>query len=601
MFVACLLGGSVLVPAPVYADHTDPREPLSETQDPGGTQLITSGEGEWEFIRNFPPNPGSDLKFFRKRGRLFAASGTLGQAEEQHVGQRIIQLINRKGNVRPRWIADHGSANCPTANPSGTLGLQHDVFVTPKRNPRLMIDTTDATGRCHDPDGGGLEIIDISKIHRKAFEPREIHLTRHAGTSHTSTLDATRPWIVYNSSSQQSGMPWIDVLDIRSCLNKKVTTLEAKRNRCRPKVYRIVFRPEWAQRIDTNGERVEGTESSCHDIEARPGRIYCANLNSTIVLDVRNLTDANGNIRGRRLNCELVDGTNTTAKVTDCDDLEAAGGGQARGWKYIGHVNHPGRPPNQGNNNFEVESTEGIAVAHEAEPTPDKKWMFVTDERGGGVVPGGASCSQLPNPYGNGGVHIFDISKGGEFEYALTPDDSKAVFIGEVVVPNGTFCTSHVMQQIRGEQRFMIAWYSQGTKIVDYFIDDQGRWTFREIASVVPENPAATTWVSQVFKITRNDDGTKTYHFMASDITRGIDIFTWTGPPNPTGTPPPEGATRSADAPAPSTPPGGAGMALVLAPLVLVAAMRRRPRPGRTRRDRRSARGSASRGRLPSR
>ncbi len=451
-------------------------------------------------------------------------------------------MVNRKGKVRPKWIADHGSANCPTANPSGTTGLQHDETLIPKKNPRLMIDTTDATGRCHDPGGGGLEIVDVSKIHRKKFKPREIHLTRHIGTSHTVTVDATRPWIVYNNSSQSSGStPFVDVLDIRSCLKKSLRTLKAKRKACRPKVYRMVWQPEWSRRIDANGDQVEASEASCHDITATPGKLYCANLNSTIVIDVKNLTDANGNVRGTPLTCELTDGTNTKAKVTDCDDLEGVGSGQATGWKYIGHVNHPGRNGSH-NSNTEYTVTEGISVSHEAEPTPDHKWMFVTDERGGGVIPGGSSCSELPNPYGNGGVHVFDISQGGEFKYAQTPEGENAVFIGEVLVPSGTFCTAHVMEQIPGEQRFTIAWYSQGTKIVDWFVDANGKWTFRETASVVPQGPAAQTWTSQVFKIKKHADGTVTYWFMASDITRGIDIFKWTGPSNPLGTPPPTGA-----------------------------------------------------------
>jgi len=535
--VLVLIFGSAAV-----ADHVDPQTKQSRTQDPGTTQLLTRGEGEWEFIRNFPPNPGTDLKFFRKGGRLFAAAGTLGQGDEQHVGQRFIKLINRKGKVTPKWWLDHGSANCQTDN-TGVTSLQHDQAVTPKNNPQLMIDATDTVGRCHDDGGGGLEIVDISKLHkRKKFKPRELHLTRHVGTSHTVTVDATRPWIVYNNASQSSGAtPWIDVLDIRSCLNKKLKSVKAKRAKCRPKIYRIVMEPEWTRRINANGEQVDNTEASCHDITAKPGRIYCANLNSTVILDVKNLTDADGNVRGTPLKCELVDGTLTSAKVTDCDDIEGIGPGEARGWKYVGHVNHAGR--NVNNLNTEYTVREQISVSHEAEPTPDKKWMFVTDERGGGIVPGGASCeNEQANPYGNGGVHVFDISKGGEFEWAQTPDGDKAVFIGEVVVPNATFCTAHVMEQLKGEQRFTIAWYSQGTKIVDWFVDSQGRWTFREIASVVPQNPAANTWTSIPFKTVKNKDGTVTYYFMASDISRGIDIFSWTGPRNPLGTPPPTGA-----------------------------------------------------------
>lgn len=530
----------MIVSSAAMADHTNPRERISETQDPGTTTLLTRGEGEWKFIRNFPPNPGTDLKFFRKRGQLWVSAGTLGQADEQHVGQRFLRLVNRKGNVRPRWVADHGSANCRTANPGGTLGLQHDQTVTPKKNPVLLLDATDATGRCHDPGGGGLEIVDINKLHkRKKFQPREILLTRNFGNSHTVTRDATRPWIIYTSSSQSSGAtPWIDVLNIKSCLNKRLKTLKAKRAKCRPEIYRIVMKPEWTRRINSSGDQVDNTESSCHDIEARPGRIYCGNLNSTVVLDVKGLTDANGNVKGTPLKCELTDGTNTKAKVMDCDDPEATGTGEATGWKYVGHINHAGR--NLSNLNTEYTTREQISVSHEAEPTPDNKWMFVTDERGGGVVPGGASCEEFQtNPYSNGGVHVFDISKGGEYQYAKTPDGDKAIFIGEVVVPQATFCTAHVMEQIPGEQRFTIAWYSQGTKIVDWFVDDQGRWTFREIASVIPQNPSTNVWTSQVFKRVKNEDGTMTYYFMSTDISRGIDIFSWTGPMNPLGTPPP--------------------------------------------------------------
>jgi hypothetical protein len=535
MAVVMILGSAAM------ADHTDPRTELSPTADPGTTQLLTFGEGTWEFIRNFPPNPGTDVKFFKKRKSMFAAAGTLGQGDEGHVGQRLLRLVNRKGKVAPKWVADHGSANCQTDN-TGVTSLQHDVAVTPKKNPRIMFDTTDTTGRCHDPDGGGLELIDISKLHKKKSKPREIHLTRHVGTSHTVTVDATRPWIIYNNSSQSAGQPWVDVLDIRSCLKKKLKSLKAKRKNCRPKVYRIVFQPEWANRIDANGDQVEGTDASCHDITATPGRIYCANLNSTIVIDVKNLTDKNGNIKGKPIKCSLADGTTTKAKVTDCDDPEATGTNEATGWKYVGHVNHAGRNGTH-NTNTEYTSKENIAVSHEAEPTPDKDYMFVTDERGGGVVPGGASCTnEQTDAYGNGGVHVFDISTPGEYQYAQTPDGQKAVFIGAANAPSSTFCTAHVMQQLKGEQRFAIAWYTQGTKIVDWYKDSQGRWTFNEIASVIPQNPTANTWASQVFKTKKNDDGTVTYYFMASDITRGIDIFSWTGPRNPNGTPPPTGS-----------------------------------------------------------
>jgi hypothetical protein len=36
-----------------------------------------------------------------------------------------------------------------------------------------------------------------------------------------------------------------------------------------------------------------------------------------------------------------------------------------------------------------------------------------------------------------------------------------------------------------------------------------------------------------VFRVQRNPDGTRTYFIMASDINRGIDVLSWTGPPGP--------------------------------------------------------------------
>jgi hypothetical protein len=453
-------------------------------------------------------------------------------------------LTNLKGEVAPAWVADHGSAACTTENPRGTTGLQHDVAVTPANNPRLMVDTTDATGRCHDPGGQGLELIDIRKLHKRGWKPRDIHLTRHQGGSHTVTRDATRPWILYNNSSESTGMPWIDVLDVRSCLikGKKVTRKKLRRN-CRPKVYRIPFQPDWSRRMNRNGDLVEGSEATCHDINVKAGRIYCAGLNATLIFDVRNLTDAKGNVRGTRLPCKVIDGTKTKAKVTDCNDLGDAPIGQARGWNFLGTANHAGRNGTH-NTNTEYRSDEEVSVAHESPVTEDEKWMFVTDERGGGVVPGGASCSPgVPNPYGNGGVHVYDISNPSNIKPAVTPEGNRAVFIGEPTVASPTFCTAHRMELIPGEQRFFIAWYSQGVKVVDYFINAKGEWTFRETASFVL--PSTQVWTGAPFKIQDNGDGTKTYNLMTGDISRGIDIISYTAEPNPLGASPPTAARRT--------------------------------------------------------
>lgn len=542
---------------PALADHTNPREPLSSTEESPTPQGVTSGEGEWTYITGFPPNPGTDLEIFKLRRRLYMSSGTLGGSPQQHVGQRMIRLLNRKKKVAIKWVADHGSSACVT-NESAATGLQHDASIARRNGVTIVVDTTDSPGnpggRCHDPNGGGLELIDVSKLHKtKKFEPREIHLTRHQGTSHNATVDATRPWIIYNSSSTFNSTPdaQIDVVDIRSCMKRR-QSLEQRRKSCRPKVFRMQFQPGWTNNVDREGKPIEGFDSSCHDIVARPGRLYCAALSGTAIFDVRNIADPKtGAVRGKPLPCEVIEGTETTAMITDCAALATPDEGdaipQAKGWKFLGSFHHPGRDcgtgpepgqPDRCNNNVNVPSREGVAVSHEAVPTPDNKYMFVTDERGGGIVPGGASCApEGENPYGNGGVHMFDISDPSKIEYAQTPDDQKAVFIGSVQVPAPTFCTAHRIEMVPGEQRFFISWYSQGTKIVDYFFDANGRVVFRETASYVPEG--TQQWAVQPFKIVKNDDGTKTYHLVASDVGRGIDVFSWTGPPNKKGTPPP--------------------------------------------------------------
>jgi hypothetical protein len=534
------------VAGPATADHTDPRTELSSTSGamPAGGAIVRGG-GTWTHIKNFPANPGTDLDFFHKRGDLYASSGTLGQGNRQNVGQRFIRLLN-DGKVQPTWVADHGSASCAPTNPSGTTGLQHDIVVTPKRRAQIAIDATDATSRCHDPSGGGLELIDVTRLHDPNFDPREIHLTRHAGTSHTVSVDATRPWIVYNSTSDFAGRPWIDVLNIRSCLGLGGKSLSGKRASCRPKVYRIPFRPTWSLQHDEQGDLIAGTDAACHDITTRPGKIYCAGLNATLIFDVRNLTRPNGNIRGGALPCKLVNGTNTGSKVTDCSATDPTPDDpmpKAKGWRFLGTVHHPGRDngvsdngsgtPNRttGNLNLVVPSRKGVSVSHEVDPTPDGDWMFVTDERGGGVVPAGASCQPgLDNPYGNGGIHVYDIRDPSNIRYAKLRNGSKAVWISDAVVPAPTFCTVHVIEQVRDENRIIAAYYSQGIKIVDYFIDNRDRWTFFEVSSLTL--PGANTWAAEPFKIVNNKNGTRTYYFMASDIERGIDIYSWTGHTN---------------------------------------------------------------------
>jgi len=258
--------------------------------------------------------------------------------------------------------------------------------------------------------------------------------------------------------------------------------------------------------------------------------------------------------------------------VTDCSANGAGATEEALGWKFLGTINHPGRSCDLDtnktcNSNDQVRSDGGVAVSHESDPTPDRQTMFVTDERGGGVVPLGSSCTPgVDNPYGNGGLHAFDISNPADIHYEQKPDGSKAVWIGEARVPAGSFCDIHVIEQIPDEQRVIVAYYSQGTKILDYYVDSNGRFTFVERANLVL--PGANTWAVEQFKITNNADGSRTYYFLASDIVRGIDIFSWTGPKNPTGS----AAPTSLSGAGASTGRGNLALLLGLAALLLPAA-----------------------------
>jgi MYXO-CTERM domain-containing protein len=106
------------------------------------------------------------------------------------------------------------------------------------------------------------------------------------------------------------------------------------------------------------------------------------------------------------------------------------------------------------------------------------------------------------------------------------------------VVPAGTFCGIHVIEHIPGEQRFIAAYYTQGIKIVDYYVNAKGQLQFVERSSFTLPN--ANTWTAESFKVRRHADGTRTYFIAVNDIHRGIDVISWRGAPNPVGSKPPK-------------------------------------------------------------
>ncbi|MDP9405080.1 MAG: S-layer homology domain-containing protein [Actinomycetota bacterium] len=597
---------------PVPSDA--PEAPLSSTVNSGG-------EGaDWELITSIPTgNPHTDLDFFTQGGETYASVGTLAVGPNGG-GQTIVKLTE-KGEVVPSLVSNQPSASC-VSNPTQALGLQHDVEATPKgaavlntgnrfavrTDAQLIVDATDAEGRCHDqgtaglevegePEDapqGGLEIVDITKI----GDPVEIGLTSHIGEAHTVNIDPKRPHIAYAVTSDavagnedrtlQNGDPGsterfdldgFEVVDMSSCMNFPADApTEQKRAQCRPEVYRFEYpTPE----IALGHTQQQGSQAvfGCHETEIYPNDLLtCGGGNAAILFDMSGAFDDNGTPddftddkpRGEPLPCRVRPSTSeaifrTGAMVTDCVnggtdenpiDLsipgwKAIGEPSLEGVRHLGSAHHQGRGAGTNLRGGDVTSafdaTEDVDFNHETELTKSRDFLIATDERGGGVVPPGASCSPgVDNTQGNGGLHAYAVdrldtelpeSAEEAFDaYARTPNTGeKAIYRAEIrTQPEGAFCTAHVMQQVPGQNRIFMGWYTQGTQVVDFAEYADGTFMFRDAGFFIPEN--ANTWVSHVFKVDENKDGSFTYFGATGDFNFGtagrntIDIYKVTLP-----------------------------------------------------------------------
>jgi len=181
--------------------------------------------------------------------------------------------------------------------------------------------------------------------------------------------------------------------------------------------------------------------------------------------------------------------------------------------------------------------------------------VLSTDERGGGVAPPGASCSpSVDNKTGNGGIHAYRYPglleraprsvADAHTSYARTSGGDKAIYRTEIrTKPQAALCTAHVFQQIPGQNRIFMGWYAQGTRVVDFTENANGTIDFREAGWFIPAN--ADQWVSAVFRVQPNADGTFTYWGAAGDFAVGdggrnsIEVWkvTLPAPPAPRGRP----------------------------------------------------------------
>jgi hypothetical protein len=486
-------------------------------------------------------------------------------------------------------VTSHPSASC-LSNPGAALGLQHDIEATPKAETQLLLDATDAAGRCHDQGTlglsgaprGGLELVDVTNV----ADPVEIGLTSHVGESHTVNVDPRRPHIAYAvtsdsiavtggkrqnevpGSGDRNDLDGFEVVDLSSCMRFPLgTSVDLKRLLCRPQVYRY----RWATAEMALGHTVKSAVWGCHELEVYPDdRLTCGGGAALMVFDMKGAFDDNGTPadftddkpRGTPLDCSVRPSSSfgpyaTGAMVTDCTraangsslDIPtwlASGAPSLTGVSYLGSVHHQGRGgpfPSMEDNDFN----------HEAELSGSGRLLLATDERGGGVSPPGASCSPVSDlPFGNGGVHAYLVDRltttgpttpeAAWEAYARTPAGGKAIFRVPIrTQPQATLCTAHVFQQMPGQNRIFMGWYSQGTQVLDFVEHADGTVEFRNVGWFIPEN--ANTWVSHVFKTRANPDGTFTYWGATGDFFLGaagrsaIDVYevTLPAPPVPAG------------------------------------------------------------------
>jgi hypothetical protein len=543
-------------------------------------------------------NPHTDLDFFTQGGQTFASVGTLatGPNGGGQTIVRLMDAAGKvdpqfvAGHPSATCISNPDAAlslqHDVEAAPKGNAILNETNASADRTDTQLLVDATDDRGRCHDERDlgllspqprGGLELIDVTNINK----PQEIGLTSHSGEAHTVNVDPKRPHIAYAvtsdgvnvtsgvrqnenpASGERFDLDGFEVVDMSSCMNFPVGTLIVeKRAECRPEVYRYRY-----PSLDISlGHEEQNTVYGCHELEVYENDLLsCGSGTAAILFDMSEAFDDMGTPNdysddkpeGTPLPCrvraaESSDPILTDAKVTDCvdgtgegeEDLNIAnwlanGAPSLEGVDHVGSVHHMGR-----NGTHPV--TEDNEFNHETELTDSGNFLLATDERGGGVSPPGASCDAADaNHEGNGGVHAYQVDelKTGppgtaleEWEaYARTSENEKAIYRAPVRTGvQATICTAHVFQQIPGQNRIFMGWYSQGTQVVDFTENADGTIDFKEAAYFIPVN--ANEWVSHVFECDRNTDGTFTYYGATGDFSLGqgrntIDVWKVTMPP----------------------------------------------------------------------
>ena len=286
------------------------------------------------------------------------------------------------------------------------------------------------------------------------------------------------------------------------------TTIEQKRARCRPEVYRYRY-PE--ARMATSHAYPNALQS-CHEIEIYPDdRLACASITATILFDLKGAFDDRGTPndftddkpRGTPLPCRVRESTarparglKTGAPIIDCVDRRRRDGKDqplrvsrvaedrlavARGRRVDRHGAAHGLHRHATTIvNAPYDSKSDILAAHESELSQSGRFVITTDERGGGVVPRRRVVhARAPTTSAATAACTSSRSATSRTNTPLTTDAgagavgqdvrraSKAIYRANIRTgPQGSFCTAHVFQQIPGQNRIFMGWYSQGTQVV---------------------------------------------------------------------------------------------------------------------------------------
>jgi hypothetical protein len=146
-----------------------------------------------------------------------------------------------------------------------------------------------------------------------------------------------------------------------------------------------------------------------------------------------------------------------------------------------------------------------INISHGADPTPDGKYLLITDEQAGAAANGVCNV---------GGVHVYDISieavpvKVGF--YALDPTNSATATTNS----DNLTCTTHVLDYAPDGKTWSNGNYAAGVRIVSATAL-LGRPT--ELAYFTPDD--ADTWSAKTYKDKR--------YLFANDLNRGFDVYKW--------------------------------------------------------------------------